>query len=127
MHICSWDSERRYFGLRSVSSATTNEFGQVEDFVPYYVFRGDNVNELRVGASMIKEALVRERKKLEDEKHKHEREEAERKAHEEKVRSCDTACVDISPAPEVLTRPPDTQELPGRPAVRRGACAARKA
>ncbi|KAL1946793.1 hypothetical protein VTO73DRAFT_14897 [Trametes versicolor] len=58
---------------------------KVEDFVPYYVFRGDNVNELRVGASMIKEALVRERKKLEDEKLKHEREEAERKAHEEKI------------------------------------------
>ncbi|OJT03756.1 hypothetical protein TRAPUB_5578 [Trametes pubescens] len=57
----------------------------VEDFVPYYVFRGNNVNELRIGASMIKEALVRERKQLEDEKLKHEREEAERKAHEEKI------------------------------------------
>lgn len=64
--------------------------------MPYYVFKGDNVNELRVGASMIKEALVRERKKLEDEKLKHEREEAERKAHEEKVSSCDMACVDAS-------------------------------
>lgn len=76
---------------------------------------------------MIKEALVRERKKLEDEKLKHEREEAERKAHEEKVRSCDMAYVGTSPAPEVLTRLLDTQELLGRPAVRRGACAAREA
>ncbi|KAI0638194.1 hypothetical protein C8Q77DRAFT_416776 [Trametes polyzona] len=58
---------------------------QVVDFEPCYVFRDKNTNELPVGASMIKEALARERKKVEEENAKRAREEEERKAHEEKI------------------------------------------
>ncbi|KAH9853465.1 hypothetical protein C2E23DRAFT_105863 [Lenzites betulinus] len=58
---------------------------QVEDFVPHYVFRKKNMNELRIGASMIKEAIAREAKRQEDEELKNAREAAELAAHMEKI------------------------------------------
>ncbi|KAI0771635.1 hypothetical protein BD413DRAFT_59030 [Trametes elegans] len=55
------------------------------DFETCYVFSQKNTNELRVGASMIKEVLARERGKFESEEEKQERQLAERRAHEEQI------------------------------------------
>ncbi|KAI0650737.1 hypothetical protein C8Q79DRAFT_944984 [Trametes meyenii] len=60
---------------------------KTEDFVTYYVFSGSKSanNRLRVGTSMIKEAIEFERQKLEDEERRLAQEESERKAHMQKI------------------------------------------
>ncbi|KAI0832428.1 hypothetical protein BC628DRAFT_1499247 [Trametes gibbosa] len=58
---------------------------KVEEFVPCYVFKRQSLNELRVGASMIKEAITREAKKQEDKELKKAREEMELTARMEKI------------------------------------------
>lgn len=75
------------------------------------------MNELRIGASMIKEAIAREAKRQEDEELKNAREATELAAHMEKVRMHDSAIdIDVS-GRQLTTRFVDSLAVHGRPPV----------